>query len=311
MLLLYLILFPDNLIAAQEDKEQKQTNKSIIDKTHHGISVRLIAASQWFDNFFNDPRVDEEPAGTLLRLRGSATRTEGEGMSYKGRVKARLELPNLKNRYHLIFSSEDDDLKIPTKESTEAVNRVNNRQEEQTSLALQYTKRILDNFVFSHRLSIRIDKGLNPRLRTRARYIQPVTEKSLMSLTQSLFWEYEDGFGQENRIDFDYFIENNFLMRSTATGLYSEVSSGYEWLGMQQALFSFSDKRAITFGAYVRGETQPDNYLTEYVLFTEYRQNILKKWLFYEILPEIKWPREEKFSSVFAITATLEIRFGR
>jgi len=295
--------------ASQEETKPDQPEASLVDETHQNISVGLITASQWFDNFFDDPRVDEEPAGTLVRLRGAATRTEGEGMSYKGRVRARLELPNLKQRYHLIVSSEDDDLNLQTEGSSEAAERIT-AENEQTSVALQYTKRVLDSFVYSHRVSIRYDNGLNPRFRTRARYTQQLADKSMLNLTQVLFWEYRDGLGQENRIDLDHSLQDNMLTRTTAKGVFSEVSNGYEWLAMQQVLFAFSKKRAITMGAYIVGETSPKNYLTDYALFIDYRQKFLKEWLFYEILPAIHWPRENNFSSVSSITVTLEVRFG-
>ena len=279
-----------------------------VDMTHRDITERLHGASQWFDNFFNDPRIDSEPAGTRLRLRGSTTMEEGEGLAFKGKIKVNVELPNLENRYHLIISNERDNLREETDPNVPSQDRL--ETDESTSIGLQYTKRTKKNFVYSNRLSVRWDDGPDPRIRTRGRYTLDLTERSLLNLTQAFFWEKVDGFGQENRVDYDFLLTKNNLLRTTFSGVYSEVSNGYEWIIMQQLLSSLSHKKALSLGAFVVGETKPDNVVTDYVLFTEYRQSFIKKWLFFELRPEINWPQEKDYKANFLFIFTLEVRFG-
>ena len=297
------------LSAATAEPDHNPTAPTFVDITHGNISTRLNSASQWFDNFFSDPRLDEEPAGTLLRLRGSVTLTEGEGASYKGKVKLNVALPNLKNRYQLILSNEDDDLKNAPDSACKTVERLS-AEDQATALGLQYTKRTNNNFVYSNRFSIQYDDGFNPKLRTRGRYTLPVTDKSQFNFTQAFTWENNDGFGQENRIDYEYILRENLLLRTTGQGLFSEASHGYEWLARQQLLASFSEKKALTFGTYIVGETRPQNHVTEYVCFTEYRQRFIKKWLFFELRPELNWQRENHFKAATAFTVTVEARLG-
>jgi hypothetical protein len=279
------------------------------DIAHDNISASLNSASQWFDNFFSDPRIDAEPAGTLLRLRGSATLTENEGTSYKGKIKLNVVLPNLNNRYHLILSNEADDLKNGSSPATQTAEQLSTK-EQATTLGVQYTKHTNRDLIYTNRLSIQYDDGFNPQLLTRLRYPMPVTEKSLLNFTQSFSWEDNDGFGQQNRIDYDYILRENMLLRTTGHGLFSEASHGYEWLAIQQLLTSFSENKAITVGTYLVGETRPQNHVTEYVCFTEYRQSFIKKWLFVELRPEINWQRENNFKMATAFTVTVEARFG-
>ena len=289
--------------------EQEQKAPTYVDKTHAGISERLHSASQWFDNFFNDPRIDAEPAGTRLRLRGSTTMEEGDGLSFSGKVKANVELPNLERRSQLIISNEDDDLRQDSDPESPSSDRLS-LDEPSTAVGLQYTKRARKNFIYSNRLSVRLDDGLNPRLRTRGRYTLDVTESSLINLTQSFFWERVDGFGQENRIDYDYLLTKRNLLRTTFRGVFSETSNGYEWVASQQLLSSFSHKKALSTGAFVVGETRPDNFVTDYVIYTDYRPSFIKKWLFFELRPEVNWQREKDFKATLAFTFTLEVRFG-
>ena len=137
-----------------------------------------------------------------------------------------------------------------------------------------------------------------------------MSKRSKFNLTQAVFWEKSEGFGQQNRLDFDYILTGDMLFRTSGSGLFSESSSGYEWLALQHLQASVGRKKAITVGAYLSGETRPHNHVTKYGIFTEYRQSFKKEWLFFELLPEISWPREHGFKSVAAFTLTLEVRFG-
>jgi len=301
---LLLLLQPLNASADQQQAE------SLVDIAHQKISTRLENYSRWFDNFFSDPRSDEEVAGTLLRLRGSTIITEGESIQFDGKLKALLNLPNLERRFHLILSSEDDNARDETLKDA----RINQELAENTtdtSLALQYTQQSSSKFSLTHRLGFNLENGFNPQLRSRVRYSLPIASQSLLTLTQAVFWENHDGFGEESRVDYDYSFNQNMLLRATGQGLFSEVSQGYEWLTMLQWLTSFSASQALSVGAYTVGETSPQNQITEYNMFLKYRQRFIKKWLFIELQPEIYWLREKDFKATTAFTLSLEVQFGK
>lgn len=309
LLAISLLVLPVSVLAKTVNYANEPTVPTRTDMTHMTITERLNLLTQSFDNFFNDPRIDEEPAGSRVRLRSSITTTEYAGVSVKGRVKANIELPNLKSRYHLILSNDDDNLSETEDANPQATARLS-AEEQSTSLGLQYTKRPKQNLIYSTRFSLRLDDGINPGLKSRIRYTVPVSKRAKFNLTQAVFWEKSEGFGQENRLDLDYILSGNILFRTSGIGLFSESSSGYEWAARQQLQASVGRRKAITVGASLRGETRPHNYVTKYNIFTEYRQSFIKKWLFLELLPEISWPREHGFKSVAAFTLTLEVRFG-
>lgn len=292
---------------AEHDTQEEAGEPTLVDKTHQGISESLAAPSRWFDNFFSDPRTDEEPAGTFLRLRGSMISEEGEKLSFKGKAKARLRLPNLKRRFHLILSSEDEDLRDETLKDARSNRELAEREE--TSLALLYTQKRSSTFSLTHQVGLDLEDGLNPRVRSRVRYSIPIARESILTLAQAAYWEDDEGFGEESRIDYDFPLSNKKLLRATGRGLFSESSNGYEWLSMLQWLQSFSHKKALAVGSFVAGETRPQNHVTEYDAFIKYRQKIIKKWLFVELKPEAKWSRENDFKVAGIFTLTFEVQF--
>jgi hypothetical protein len=292
---------------AEPQLPQETAGPSRLDAAHANIGRGLSIVAIWFDSFFSDPQFEEETATTLLRLRSSGTLTEGEGMSYGTQVKVRLQLPYLKERFHLIISSEDSDdpIAAPVGPPRTAEQRTTD-----TSVALQYRKQRSNRFSFSHQVGLDLDGGPNPQVRSRARYVIPIADQSSLKLSQAVFWERQEGFGEESRIDYDVLLSQQALLRATARGLFSESSAGLEWLSMLQWLNSLSKKRALALGAYTQGETRPANHVTEYGLFVRYRQALIKPWFFVELKPELYWPRDRGFRSITAATLTFEIQFG-
>lgn len=307
LLPLLLIFLPGSLCYAENDIMQEESEPTFVDQTHQEISESLVGLTRWFDKFFQDPRFDEEPAGTSVRLRGSVISEEGEKLSFKGRAKAHLKLPNLKRRFHLVLSSEEDDLRDETLKDARINRKLTER--DKNNLALQYTQERSALFSLTHRVGLDFNDGPTPRVRSRVRYSIPIADESLLTLTQAVFWKSSEGFGEESRIDYDFPLSEKKLIRTTGLGLFSEESNGYEWLGMLQWLQSFSHKRALAIGGFVAGETRPDNDVTEYDIFFKYRQRFLKKWLFVEFKPEVNWARDNNFESSGIFTLTLEAQF--
>ncbi|MDH3998455.1 MAG: hypothetical protein OET90_06410 [Desulfuromonadales bacterium] len=306
--LLILAIWASSCFADHEQSQQEQ-EPDFMDETHEMISEQITAPSIWFDEFFQDQRTDDEPAGTLVRLRGSMIVEEGEGVDFDGNIKARLKLPNLKRRFHLIFTSEDDELGSKTVKDARIDEELG--ESKSNTLALQYTQKRTAKVNVSHRVRVETDGGLNPQVRSRVRYRKPLTEQTVLTLEQAVFWEDEDGFGAESRFDFDYLLDDKELIRTSARGVMSEESDGLEWAARLQWLKSFSHKRAVSVAAYTVGETEPKSEVTEYGTFVKYRQRIYKEWLFVEVKPEVNWQRKNDFNSSGKMTLTLEIQFGK
>ena len=84
-----------------------------------------------------------------------------------------------------------------------------------------------------------------------------------------------------------------------------------EWgteLSMAQKL---SPRSAVTIGCGVYGNTREAALVGNYKIFSRYRRNFLRSWLFYELEPEISWPRNAagQYLAKFAITARIEVVF--
>ena len=73
-----------------------------------------------------------------------------------------------------------------------------------------------------------------------------------------------------------------------------------------------NEKSALSYESSINGITKPYALTTDYRLGIRYRRNIYRKWLFYEIAPQVTWPKlssTDERHSVFAATFRLEVFF--
>jgi len=220
---------------------------SPVDNLHRNLTASLRATAIYFDSFFGDRRADEEYDGTLLRLTGSAALRETEDPAVNGRVKARLKLPSLKRRLHLVFSSEDEDVTdVLAHEEAEKV--APKDVQEDSTLSLQFTQKRSAKYGLVHKVGLGFDGGLDPRVRSRFRVSLPLGRSSLVTLSQAVFWGRDEGLGEESRVSFEHPLSERTLLRETANARFSETSTGLEWILLSEVLSSFSNRRPSLWG---------------------------------------------------------------
>ncbi|MDX9875890.1 MAG: hypothetical protein RBS88_13350 [Spongiibacteraceae bacterium] len=70
------------------------------------------------------------------------------------------------------------------------------------------------------------------------------------------------------------------------------------------------DRRSVvTYSAGITAESLHSMRTTNYFLVAHYRRDLHKQLLYFDVIPELTFPREEDFDAVFGITLRLEIHF--
>ncbi|PCJ84272.1 MAG: hypothetical protein COA54_14070 [Thiotrichaceae bacterium] len=275
------------------------------DQTQIYINSKFCEPALWFDNFFASDRIFEEGvAGTYIRWRNDYTYDEEEHFKFKTRLKASVSLPGLEKRLRLTFDGdEDEDLRdIAPGDSDETRN----------SLGLQF------DFLQNARSKFNVSISLSPRIRFRYRYTLPLTETITLRLTQEV--QKEESFAStRTRFDFEKLFYERFLFRSSTEGKFSEEYDGVDWL-QAFILFQRLDRRtSLSYEASAKGITEPFSEVIDYRIALRFRKNFHRRWLFYEISPEMTWPItfdegrlfiEQERRSKWRLFFRLEVHFG-
>ncbi|OQW95086.1 MAG: hypothetical protein BWK79_03630 [Beggiatoa sp. IS2] len=291
-----------------------------IDRTQNYLSGSVCGVAIWFDRFFGGEREEEENIDRFVRLTNSFKWQQGEGFDFKPRVRARIQLPQFKKHLNLILSGEDDRTIGETLNQEDGFKekdpnaKISNANNDKHDLGVRWNviREPTSSFSISGKLRLNSFE-IRPAIITRYRYIHGLGPYALSRTTQTVFWYKKEGFGETTRLDLERLITSETLLRWSIAGTYSEISHGIDW-GMETSLFhEFSPEEAVSLDVAIWGATLPSIATENYRIGVRYRRNFYRPWLFFEIEPELSWPKindpgEREITP--AIMFRLEFLFG-
>jgi hypothetical protein len=283
--------------------------ESWLDRAHSYMNQRLCEPAAWFDGFFGDPRSFEEtPVGNFLRVRNTVRWDETEDFDHRFRVQASLALPRVSDRIRLLITRDED---LTGSELDNVGGADDDTDRTRIGLRFLATERARSRFDID--ATVRASGATpNPRVRGRYRYAQALSDRSLARLTQSVFWEVDEGFGTTSRVDYEILPDRDSLYRWTGQGTISEESDGVDWRSSLVAFSQLSARDAMRYEAGVIGYTKPKFEVEEYFVAVRYRRQFLRPWLFFELQPEYAWPLDQdtgKRRSDLRFSVALEVQF--
>jgi len=298
---LFLSLTPSPLLAEHEDVcSSHSQEEGFADSAYHYLNTKFCQPAIWFDSFFMDERSSKyaqtDDAGSMLRWYNDFSMVENEGLAYKSRLAARFYLPNVSRKLKLVFESDDDDsrLGVLSKESKQT----------QSSLGLRY------DLYSKKRSSFNLKVTLRPGIEARYRYTYPFSEQTSARFTQKIY-QKNKVTGESTQLDIDHTITPIFLFRWANFSTFATDLQGFE-AGTGFTLYQFiSPTQALSYQTSLTGRNKPYHYISNSHISVTYRQNILRKWLFYEIIPEINWNKgaDTMREQELMITLRVEVLF--
>jgi len=288
--------------------------ESNIDRTHEMISNSILSTARWMDSFFYDERYAQEENKTRIKLRTSSFWKSGENGQIKFRADIRLLLPGFEDRLALAFAGDDQDegigLDAPDKVDLSSIKSTGR---EDNSISLRYFIETIERRNISVTLGLRYRNSMMvmfPELRWRETLSLDHWE---LSFVQKERWYTDIGWEVRTRFDFDRLLKRTYLFRTTLEGTWSEEEEpekGYAY-GLHFSFYQpLGAYYAITYEFKNIFQVKPTNRLEESVLAVRYRQRVWRDWLFFEVAPQLSFPRDEHFRGVPGVLVFLEALLG-
>jgi hypothetical protein len=284
-----------------------------VDRTHSRVERDLFDIVVWFDRFFGDERmkVTERPE-SYLRWKTELRWDEEEQYTFRSSVRASLRLPRLKNRWHLVITSEsrgDPTAVIPEDPGNPGLDPGSKVRTGSTELIYDILRTPRSTLDVGAGVQVKIPP--NAFVRTRFQHARPIAPGILGRFTGTAYWDARDGLGESNQVDLERWLALPTLLRWSNSLTITEESNGWTWGTELSLLHKLSPKSAITFSGGVTGSTRPAWIAQNYQVLARYRRNVYRKWLFLEGEPDIHWPRKEDGSRkpVWGATLRVEILF--
>ena len=288
---------------------------SAVEKGHARLERDILDRVIRFDDFFGNVKTEDvQYPNYLIRWVNSLRLEEGSHFIYRTTARASFVLPKISQRLRLAVSGENEPEPFPTGLREDPGNPIFDRFRDRARFVnteLRYSviqKPYVDLFLGT---GVRVTTPLETFARSRLQCYLRLGDVTLARFAETVFWKNTEGFGETSEIELSRQFGPNTLLRWNNVGTITEESPGMEWgtgLSLQQEL---SPRSAITFGGDVSGHTRPVSQVDIYRIFTRYRRNFLMTWLFFELEPEISWPRDAlgEYPLTYAFTFRIEVVF--
>jgi hypothetical protein len=273
------------------------------DRAHGAISFGVNAAAQWVDSFFDDPRYIAEDASTKLRISQAGFLEQGESMEYKTRANVSIDIPRFENRVRLFAAGEEDEQETSSTPSGSIQDSTND-----PTVGVQYFAKSTKKLNVSLTAGVKVDSAelfIGPRLRRTVRL-----DAWQLAFTQRVRWFTEKGWEATTRFDFERLLSENLFFRHSIDGRWREEDEGYRYEIRPTLIQRLASKKALEYRWNNLFKTRPNHRLEESVVSIRFRRNIWRKWLFYEIDPQIAFRNDDDFDPEPGITFLVEIVFG-
>lgn len=282
-----------------------------IDGSRDYLSQKVVNFSKRIDQFFGDERYFQEHNKSVVQLYLNETIAQGGSSTFRFEGRAKLDLPAAKKRIHLVLESD------PERTTTGEVNKDQPvalkgdaaPPPEKYAASVRYEKAEEGLWHFSSDAGIKLRFPLDPFVRARGSYAIPIGEWRL-KITETLFWFGTIGLGETTQLDLERVLSPPVLFRATSTATCMQSPQNCALRQDLSIFHTLNERSVLVYQASVIGTNKPKLEETAYVLLMRYRYRLYKEWVFYEISPQLHFPKTDDFNLNALLLLRMEMLFG-
>ncbi|WP_243338626.1 hypothetical protein [Anaeromyxobacter soli] len=283
-----------------------------LDASHAFIAERMLAPVIVFDRFFSDEtELEAERSLSFVRWRNELKLRRGHPPSYTVGLRADLRLPGMNrvlDRLRFVVEGQTRDaisalLPSEGEEPTDAVGTGG------AELRVRVWEGLLAHGDLGAGFLLQLPPG--GFVRARLRWAIPVGPLFLTRVATSGFWRTDTHLGTSLDAALERGIRRYALLRLSGSGRLTQRSRGVEWSSGLAALRAFSPTVAMSIGVGMEGTTRGRPSVDRYSASTRFRTDVYRRWLFFEVEPEVSWPwtPERGREREYALMLRLEVQF--
>lgn len=295
--------------------EDKPSGPAWIDRMQEGLYRTICLSSARFDGLFGNARFDDEYQATHGSVAVGTLWDERDHWDPSLRFRAHIRLPQLSERFSAFIGRLDpDEYVTELRDDFDTLPRQFAREDDDAVLfGLGYRQPGRGGGHFDAGVGVELGWPLGPYAKGTYRFALPFFERNLLRLNETIFWREDEHFGATTRIDLERLLAEDFLVRWTGSGTYTQNTQGLRWFSSVTLYQNLGDGRALAYQVGISGETDREVDTADYGLRAIYRRRIHFEWLFVELRSSITWPREnllEQREANWGGGVALEMLFG-
>jgi hypothetical protein len=290
-------------------KEAEPSVLAVIDSERDYLSEKIVSYTKNIDQFFGDERYFQENNNSVIQLDLNETIGESGVRNFLFEGKAKLDFPAATRRFQFVLESNSEKKTTGDAKVDQLATSKDVATPEKYAASLRYEKSEESRWHFSSEGGANIQFPIDPFLRSRGSYAIPFGEWR-MKVAETLFWFNTSGLGETTQLDMERVLSTPVLFRATSTATCHETTQICD-LRQDLTLFhTLNERTALLYQASIIGTDKPKLEETGYVLLTRYRYRLHKEWVFFEVSPQLFFPKTDDFKLNAQLLLRLEVLLG-
>ena len=275
------------------------------------LSGKITRFANYIDQFFGGDRHYQESNQSVLQL--NLTRATGYGGdgNFKFAARLNLKLPVTEGRLRLLVETDPENnvTDEPTKTSTSSNNKIS--APGGAAVAVRYEQKEGSQWHYNADAGVKfrgIATAPNPFARARGSYSTSIGEWRSKA-TESLFWFNSIGLGETTQVDLERILNASLLFRATSNATWLNDKKNFDLRQDFTFFHTVDDRNVLRYQGSVIGVSNPQLRVTDYVVQVLYRYRLNREWLFFELNPQLHFPRDKNYDPSPALSMRLELLF--
>jgi hypothetical protein len=304
---------PEPVLLTPQTAPQTATSDSFDswESSRDYLSGKITSFASYLDRFFGGDRHYQESNESVVQL--DLTKLNGYGSDHKIDFAARinLRLPVTEGRLHLLLETDPEKNIItePTPVTRPIAVPGQAPVPNSVALAVRYAKEKKGVWHFNMDWGIKFPIPPKPFARARASYTIPMGEWRLKA-AQSVYWFNTLGAGETTQLDLEHIISPPLMFRSSTVVTWLNDNQNFDLRQDLSLYHTVTDRSALLYQASAIGISNPQYQMTDFILLVLYRYRMHQEWLFFEISPQLHFPRDRQYHYSPAISLRLEALFN-
>lgn len=261
------------------------------------------------DGFFAKENSLERTNDSFIKVALRGQQYSGESSTLKPEFKFRLDLPSLKKRLKLVIESSPEETKTLEQTKLSQPNAEREPLKDTAVGALELVAKPSRKWNGSTSVGLDFKLPADPFWRAKGSFQMDISEYWTLTLRENLYYFHESGWGESSQITAQY-SQDSYVFRTTSEAKYSHSARSMYFAQIFSVLNELSAKHALNNQVGVLAQNKPIRETTSYFIKTTYRHRLYSTWLFYELTPELKFPRDDNFNLQPSLTAKIELVFS-
>jgi hypothetical protein len=282
-----------------------------VDVPRDYLADKFVGLITGIDSFFGSDRNYHETNNSVFQM--DIIRVMGYGGADKFVLEGRanVNLPRAEKSLHVLFESDPDKNTASGPTQTLGILPITNTAPSSYGGGLRYERSGDDRWHFNTDGGLKF-AGLStaPFARMRGSYAIPL-ENWRLKATETVFWFNTTGAGETTQMDFERPFSDPNLFRASSIATWLNDSQAFSLRQDFSVFQTLNESTAILYQASAVGTSDPTVEVTDYVILTQYRHRLHRKWMFVELIPQLQFPRIRNFQASSSLTLRLEILFDK